>query len=79
MEIRDRTQKKLCIEYWLRPRWGINSPPVTKGYVQFDEGLAIQEAAAWCGMRLDGFLQIAVRDHLAEVQAAMEEERIGVS
>jgi hypothetical protein len=37
----------------------------------------INEAAEWCSVNVYAFIESAIADRLAEVQAAMEEERVG--
>jgi len=79
MAMEDRQDKVLCVDFWLRPYYGERIWPPTKGQFELDDGLALQRAAAWCNVSLGKFILTAIRDHLLEVQAAMEEERIGES
>ena len=70
---------RLTVDFALEPTGAATY--VTSGYgnLCFNDGDAFSRAARWCEMPLHTFLYSALLDRLSEVQAAMEEERIGVS
>ena len=65
------SRMKLEVNFRMEPHDTNLNIPGSYGSAWFDDGDAIQEAAAWCKIRLDEFLYRAITDHLAEVQAAM--------
>ena len=59
-------------------KWPPDSPLDTDSVISLNADEALK-AAEWCQEDITDFVRVAIRDRLNEVQAAMEEERIGES